>query len=86
MGIFGVVTGKDHMYFGNRGDVCNLCAREKADKEKMSITEATNKLKGILDGKKLLKLTVSGTYVIICMDHIHKLSADNKEADSDGAE
>lgn len=80
MAVFGIKTGKDNIVFGNRGDSCNLCAREKANKEKIGITEASNKLKGLLDGKKLVKIMTSGTYVIICMDHIHAISADNKEA------
>jgi len=86
MGIWKIETGKDNIEFGNRSDVCYLCAREKAAKEIIGPTEAANKLKGLLEGKKLLKLTVSGTALVICMDHIHKLSADNKEGNGDGAE
>lgn len=86
MGVFGIVTGQDNIHFGNRGDACILCVREKSQKEKISITDATNQLKGTLEGKKLLKFTVSGSPVIICMDHIHKLSDDNKEGASDNAE
>jgi uncharacterized Fe-S cluster-containing radical SAM superfamily protein len=83
MGIMGVTTGQDGIHFGTRGDVCTLCVREKAQKEFMSFTEANRKLLGTFERKRLLKIPVSGTQVIICMDHIHKLSSDNREVATD---
>lgn len=79
MGLFGITTGKDNIHFGNHSDVCTLCEREKSQAERMGVSEANIKLRGELEGKKLLKIPISGTNVIICFDHLHRLSDANRE-------
>lgn len=83
MGIFGITTGKNNIHFGTRSDVCYFCAQEKAQADRTNPIVATNKLKGTFEGKKLLKIPVSGTQVIICVDHIHKISDENREGTVD---
>ena len=79
MGIMGITTGQDHLHFGTRSDVCTLCAREKAKEDRTDPITAGNNLRGTYEGKKLLKIPVSGTQVTICVEHIQKLAEQTRE-------
>jgi hypothetical protein len=65
---------KSLVQYGSRGDICVLCLRETAAKDKVDYAIARNRLKGQLEGKQVVKLRVSGSDVAICLDHIHKIA------------
>ena len=60
--------------FGNRSDVCVLTAKELAMKERIDITTARNKLRGHLEGKRIVKFRQSGADIVISLEYIHKLA------------
>lgn len=60
--------------FGNRSDVCVLAAKELAIKEKIDITSARNRLRGQLEGKRIVKFRQSGADIVISLDYIHKIA------------
>lgn len=65
------------IHFGNRGDVCHLCLKEKCIEEKTDTGNMRIKMKGEFEGKKVIKIRHSGADVIICLDHIHKIAEEN---------
>lgn len=77
---FGLNTGQNDIVYGNREDTCLLCAREYAVENKTDVVRAERKIKGSFDGKKLFKVPLNGIRVTICMDHIHRLSEENRDA------
>ena len=60
--------------YGHRGDVCRYCLEEKARADKIDIVKARNALKGELEGEKVLKFIVNGNEIVICKDHIKKIT------------
>ena len=77
MGLFsGLNDVKSLVQYGSRGDICALCLRDTAAKEKVDLAIARNKLKGKLEGKRIVKVRQSGADVIICLNHIHKIAAE----------
>ncbi len=54
-------------------------AREKAKEDRTDPVAAANKLRGTYEGKKLLKIPVSGTQVTICAEHIQKFAEQTRE-------
>lgn len=69
-----------HVGYGNADDVCLLCAYEYALKTKGTLTQADRALRGQFEGKKMLRMPLSGIRATICMDHIHRI-ADANPAD-----
>jgi len=76
MGLYDGIQKTNLVTFGNRGDVCELSARELAVQEKIDIGTARNKLKGKLEGKRIVKFRQSGADVVISLDYIHKIAAE----------
>ncbi|MED1125380.1 hypothetical protein [Bacillus atrophaeus] len=75
MGLFnGVNNVGSLVQFGNRGDVCVLTARELAVQEKIDIGQARMKLRGHLEGKRIVKIRQSGADIVISLDAIHKIA------------
>lgn len=70
--------------FGNRSDVCELSARDLAHQEKISYAEARRKIRGQLEGKRVVKFRYNGSDVVISLDFIHKIAeefpVENKQA------
>ncbi len=84
MGMFeGINDAKSSAQFGNRGDICALCLEEKVGKEKEGFAIARNKLKGMLEGKKVIRVRESGTSICICLGHIHKIAKQNPLEEGD---
>ena len=71
------------IHFGNRGDICILCRRElAAENPQQSLADIDHKLQGKLEGKKVFKTRHSGADLVICMDHIRQLAAEDKDVKS----
>lgn len=79
MGLFGVTTGKDYIHFAGRSDVCVLCARNKARSERMDLTIAQTRLKGHLEGNKVMKIVENGAFVVLCSICVQKIMKDLSE-------
>lgn len=60
--------------FGNRGDVCVLTARALAVEERIDIGTARNRLKGHVEGKRVVKFRQSGSDIVISLEMIHKIA------------
>lgn len=69
----------NHIAIGNDTDVCILCAYEKAKDEKITLTMADKKLRGVYNHKLMLKLPISGFRATICMDHIIKIADEYRD-------
>lgn len=81
MGLFnGVNNIGGLVQFGNRGDVCVLTARDLAINEKIDIGQARMKLRGQLEGKRIVKVRHSGADIVISMDAIHKIAEEFPKA------
>ena len=66
------------IHYGNRGDICILCRRELATKNpSYSLPDIDRQLLGKLEGKKVFKTRHSGADLVICMDHIRKIAAED---------
>ena len=76
--LYGLNGDNDVVLWGNKQDVCHLCLREEYNKEKKGgLVEIRRKLEGRLENKKVVKLKQSGAYVVLCLEHIHKIAKDN---------
>lgn len=69
--------------WGNYGDVCLLCLRDKMDEEKCDSVKAHKELTGKLETEKVLKIRHSGNDIVICRDHIRKVLSEMSEGVSD---
>lgn len=65
----------NYIAFGNRSDVCVLTAREVAAKERITTDEANRKLRGHLEGKRIVKFRYNGSDVVISLDKIHEIAS-----------
>ena len=72
------------IHFGSRGDICILCRRKLAEQSPhMSLGAIDRELLGKLEGKKAFKTRHSGADIVICMDHIKELAAEDTATTSD---
>lgn len=75
MGLYyGLNNNNNLIQFGNRGDTCTLCVREKATQDRIDLVTARNRLQGELEGKKAVKIRQSGMDIAICLEHIHEIA------------
>lgn len=74
MGLYNGIQSTSLITFGNRGDVCELSARELAIKERIDIGTARNKLRGTLEGQRIVKFRQSGADIVISLDYIHQIA------------
>lgn len=73
MGLYDGITRDGIVTFGSRGVVCVLTARELAVDEQIDIVAAQNKLRGQLEGKRIIKFRQNGADIVIALDYIHEI-------------
>ena len=66
---------ENNVTLGNAEDVCILCACEHAKEKKISLVQADRALRGKYEGKRMVRIPLSGIRATICIDHIHRIAA-----------
>ena len=71
-----LIFNKEHDFikYGGRLDSCMFCTKELAEKENISYSAAEIKVRGQLEGQKIIKFKKSGSDVVICKKHIEEMN------------